>query len=149
VNLVIEPVNLQRDLDAIAEIARQSFPNPWTREMFAQELSQQPLARGYVLRSPEDTVAAFCTCWLVVDELHINTVAVRPELRRQGLARMLLEYVFREASARGARHVLLEVRRSNVAAIRLYEELGFAVEAVRAGYYPSPSEDALILGRTL
>jgi ribosomal-protein-alanine N-acetyltransferase len=147
--VLIEPVALDRDLDAIAEIARASFPNPWSRDMFAQELTRQPLSRSCVLRTDAHPVAAFCTCWLVIDELQINTIAVRPELRRRGLARMLLEHVLRDAAARGATRVLLEVRRSNVAAIKLYEDMGFSTESVRAGYYPNPPEDALVLTRAL
>lgn len=145
----IQPVELPRDLDAIAEIARQSFANPWSREMFAQELSLQPLSRSYVLRTEAHDVAAFCTCWLVLDELHVNTVAVRPELRRHGMARQLMEHVLDEAARQGAKRALLEVRRSNVAALRLYEGLGFLTEAVRKGYYSNPTEDALVLGRSL
>lgn len=148
-NAIIEPVDLARDLDAIAEIARHSFSHPWSREMFAHEFSLQPLTRSYVLRTGQHPVAAFCTCWLVVDELHVNTLAVRPELRRQGLARVLMEHVLQEAVRQGARRVLLEVRRSNAAAIGLYEGLGFAVEAVRTGYYAHPDEDAFVLGRRL
>lgn len=143
----IDPVSLERDLDAIAAIAHASFPHPWTRDMFAQELSAQPLSRSYVLRTPEGEVAAFCTCWLVIDELHINTIAVAPEHRRQGLARELLEYVLNDARKHGAKRAFLEVRRSNVAAIRLYKRFGFATESVRKGYYPDPPEDALVLSR--
>ncbi len=145
----IEPVSLERDLDAIAAIARASFPHPWTRDMFAQELSAQPLSRSYVLRTAEEQVAAFCTCWLIMDELHINTIAVDPGRRRQGLARELLAHVLGDARAQGAKRALLEVRASNAAAIRLYETFGFTTDTVRKGYYPDPPEDALVLSRTL
>ncbi len=145
----IEPVSIERDLDAIAAIAQASFPHPWTREMFAQELSSQPLARSYVLRTADGEVAAFCTCWLVIDELHINTIAVDPARRRQGYARDLLAHVLREAKRSEARRAVLEVRASNTAAIRLYEAFGFTTESVRKGYYPSPPEDALVLSRLL
>lgn len=148
-NLRIEPAVPERDLDDIADIARASFSNPWTRDMFARELEQQLLSRSYVLRAADDRVAAFCTCWLVVDELHINTMAVRPEFRRQGLGRRLLEHVLADAVRQGASRATLEVRRSNAAAIALYEAFGFAVEAVRQDYYPNPPEDALILTRAL
>ena len=145
----IDPAIVDRDLDAIAEIAAASFPNPWSRDMFAQELSEARLSRSYVVRTGTHRVAAFCTCWLVIDELHINTVAVRPECRRQGLARTLMEHVLRDAAGQGARRASLEVRRSNDPAIRLYQGLGFDVEAVRQNYYPQPPEDALILSRAL
>ncbi len=145
----IEPVSIERDLDAITAIAQASFPHPWTREMFAQELSSQPLSRSYVLRTADGEVAAFCTCWLVIDELHINTIAVDPSRRRQGYARDLLAHVLREAKRSEAKRALLEVRASNTAAIRLYEAFGFTTESVRKGYYPSPPEDALVLSRLL
>lgn len=149
IGIRIESVSLERDLDAIAAIARASFAHPWTRDMFAQELSAQPLSRSHVLRTPEGQVAAFCTCWLVIDELHINTIAVDPPRRRQGLARQLLAHVLQDARKHGARRALLEVRASNVAAIRLYEAFGFTTEMVRKGYYPDPPEDALVLSRPL
>jgi ribosomal-protein-alanine N-acetyltransferase len=149
VRTTIEPVDLQRDLDAIAEIARDSFPNPWTRQMFVQELTAQPLSKSYVLRTDGEAVAAFCTCWIVLDELHINTVAVRPALRQRGFARRLLEHVLRDAAERGATRAFLEVRRSNVAAVRLYQNLGFSTQAVRSAYYTNPVEDALLLARQL
>jgi ribosomal-protein-alanine N-acetyltransferase len=145
----IEPANAERDLDAIAEIAQVSFTNAWTRTMFAQELATQPLSRSYVFRTTEGAVAGFCTCWLVLDELHINTIAVRPELRGQGIGRQLLAYVLDDARAHGAQRVMLEVRASNAAAIALYSAFGFTTESVRKGYYPNPPEDALVLTRAI
>ena len=145
----IERAVVDRDLDAIAEIAQASFANPWTRAMFAQELSTQPLSLSYVFRGEEGSVRAFCTCWLVIDELHINTIAVRPEFRRQGIGRQLLAFVLNDARIQGARRATLEVRASNVEAIGLYSSFGFTTEAVRKGYYPNPSEDALVLARTI
>ncbi len=84
-------------------------------------------------------------CWLIFDELHINSLAVDERLRRRGIARRLLRGVFRDAIGAGARSATLEVRRSNEAARRLYLSLGFVVDAVRRDYYQLPREDALIL----
>lgn len=145
----IEPADVGRDLDAIAEIAQASFSNPWTRTMFAQELATQPLSRSYVFRTGDGIVAAFCTCWLIIDELHINTIAVRPEFRGRGIARRLLTFVLEDARKAGARRAILEVRASNAAAIGLYSAFGFATETVRKGYYPNPPEDALVLSREI
>jgi ribosomal-protein-alanine N-acetyltransferase len=135
------------DLDAVAALEADSFTNPWTREMLARELRQSDVARVYVLRAAGKRVAAFCACWVIFDELHINTIAVDPPLRRRGLATILLEHVIGDAARDGATTATLEVRRSNGPAIALYERLGFAVEAVRARYYTGPEEDALILWR--
>jgi ribosomal-protein-alanine N-acetyltransferase len=81
----------------------------------------------YVVRLPGCRVAAFCACWLVHDELHINTIAVDARMRRQGLATALMKHLLAEAAAAGVQRTFLEVRRSNLPAQRLYERLGFTV----------------------
>jgi ribosomal-protein-alanine N-acetyltransferase len=143
---VIERVFSGQDLDDVAALEAASFTNPWTREMLERELTTSAVARVYVLRTSGE-VTAFCSCWIVCDELHINTLAVDPRCRRQGLATLLMRQLLNLAQAEGATRALLEVRRSNVPAIRLYESLGFAVADVRRGYYTHPEEDALILAR--
>lgn len=145
--LVVERMSGEEDLDAVASLESASFTNPWTREMLAQELERSDVTRVYVLRLPGRRVAGFCACWVIHDELHINTIAVEREFRRQGLALRLMEHVMRDAARGGARRATLEVRRSNAAALALYERLGFTVTAVRPLYYSHPEEDALILWR--
>lgn len=144
--MLIERISEAEDLDAVAALEADTFTNPWTREMLERELRQSDVARVYVLRLPGCRVAAFCACWLVHDELHINTIAVDARRRRQGLATALMTRLLAEAVAQGAHRTFLEVRRSNVAAQRLYERLGFTVSAVRRNYYSQPEEDALVLG---
>jgi ribosomal-protein-alanine N-acetyltransferase len=131
----------------VADLEAASFTNPWTREMLSGELARNPFARVYVLRFPGTRVAAFCACWLVVDELHVNTIAVAEEYRRQGLALALMRHILTEVAAEGVKRATLEVRRSNIAAQKLYERLGFVQAGVRPGYYTQPDEDALILWR--
>jgi ribosomal-protein-alanine N-acetyltransferase len=133
------------DLDEVLTIERASFSNPWSRDMFLWELQNAGISYGYVLREPGGGVAAFCTVWIVQDELHINNVAVDPRHRGQGVGLALLRFVLRLAAGLGARRATLEVRRSNVAAQRLYERLGFRPAGVRRKYYSEPVEDALIL----
>jgi ribosomal-protein-alanine N-acetyltransferase len=115
--------------------------------MLANELGRSDVARVYVLRLPGQRVAAFCACWVIFDELHINTIAVAPDRRRQGLATHLMHHVMDDAARDGATRATLEVRRSNDAARRLYERLGFRLAALRPRYYEQPQEDALILWR--
>jgi [ribosomal protein S18]-alanine N-acetyltransferase len=135
------------DLDAVITLETASFTNPWTREMLARELEQPTSARVYVLRLPGVLVAAFCSCWVIGDELHINTIAVDAARRGRGLGRALMLHVLADVEREGVRRATLEVRRSNLAAQRLYERLGFAVAGVRKRYYTHPEEDALILWR--
>ena len=134
------------NLDEVAALEAASFTNPWSRETLARELRNHDVVRVYVLRAG-DQLVGFCGCWLVADELHINTLAVRSELRRRGHATRLLRFVLAEAAAGGARHATLEVRRSNEAALKLYARFGFEVRGTRPNYYTHPAEDALILWR--
>ena len=145
--IVIERMGGEEDLDAVAMLESASFTNPWTREMLERELARSDVTRVYVLRTPGRRVAAFCACWVIHDELHINTIAVDSAVRRRGLATRLMEHVLRDAARDGARRATLEVRRSNTAALALYQRLGFRVTAVRPRYYSQPEEDALILWR--
>ncbi len=133
------------DLQAVEVLQRQTFTNPWAAEAMRWELENTDVARLYVMHEPGGRLVAYCACWLVFDELHINSFAVDPERRRRGLARALLRHVLQEGVHEGARSATLEVRGSNVAARALYERLGFQVEGTRRDYYQDPREDALIL----
>ena len=144
---IIERLTGRDDLEAVVALEAESFTNPWSREMLLRELEEPTTARVYVLRLPERPVAAFCACWVVVDELHVNTLAVDPDLRRRGLGSRLMRGVLTIVTAEGVHRATLEVRRSNMPALRLYESLGFVVTAVRPRYYTQPEEDALILWR--
>ena len=144
---MFERVTGGADLDGVAELEARCFTNPWTREMLAGELARSDVAHVFVLRPRGHLIVAFCTCWIIVDELHINTIAVDERHRRSGLAAHLMRQVMAEAARRGATRATLEVRESNVAARRLYESLGFAVTAVRPEYYTRPVETALVLWR--
>jgi ribosomal-protein-alanine N-acetyltransferase len=135
------------DLDAIVALEQESFTNPWSRDTLVWELTHSDVTRVYLLRDVADRPIAFCIAWVIFDELHINTLAVSPDRRRQGVATFLLETVMAEAAQGGARRATLEVRESNVAALQLYARLGFTVSAKRPGYYTNPPEDALILWR--
>ncbi|MGH9221542.1 MAG: ribosomal protein S18-alanine N-acetyltransferase [Vicinamibacterales bacterium] len=131
------------------EIERASFNNPTTREWYERELARPGVCFLYVLRTPEALVAAFCAFWYVADQAHINNLAVRPELRGRGLGSQMLEAVMVEVQRLGASSLALEVRRSNVAAQRLYLRAGFRQEGTRQSYYTQPVEDALILVKRL
>jgi [ribosomal protein S18]-alanine N-acetyltransferase len=144
-DVLIERVTDECHIDAIVALEAESFTNPWSRETLLWELRNSDVTFIYVTRRDDQSVAAFCICWMLFDELHINTVAVAPSDRRRGLATMLLKHVFDDAVSRGVRRATLEVRASNAAALALYEHLGFRVTARRERYYTNPDEDALIL----
>ena len=135
-----------RDLDAVEEIERASYPMPWSRAMFAAEL-QKPssLALGAYRETGE--LVGYAIVSRYVDAWHVMNVAVDPECRRRGIARELLERLFDVTAADPRRGYTLEVRVSNTDAIRLYEQLGFEARGIRRGYYTDNREDALIMWR--
>jgi ribosomal-protein-alanine N-acetyltransferase len=143
----IEPVSSPDQIDDVLAIEEASFTNPWSRAMYLAELENSGISFCYVAKGQDGAAVGFCSFWRVMDELHINNLAVLPACRRQGVARALLEHVLKEGSALGARRATLEVRRSNDAARLLYEHFGFSVAGVRRGYYTKPVEDALVLWR--
>lgn len=144
------PVTIRRaatpsDLAAVDRLQRHTFTNPWGVDALRWELEHTDVARLYVAETPAGEVVAYCACWMVFDELHINSLAVDEHWRLQGIARRLLVDVLADAVRSGARSATLEVRESNAAARALYEGLGFSVEGVRRDYYQHPREDALVL----
>ena len=143
----IEEVTSLDQIDAILAIEVVSFTNPWTREMYHAELENRGVSYCYAAKDETGTIVGFCSFWRVLDELHINNLAVLPSRRRAGVATTLLEHVLREGVALGATRATLEVRRSNEAARLLYERFGFAVTNIRRAYYTKPVEDALVLWR--
>jgi ribosomal-protein-alanine N-acetyltransferase len=144
-DVVITRAAATDDLRDVEALQRCTFTNPWAVDAIRWELEKTDVARLYVMHDRRGDLLAYCACWMVFDELHINSLAVDPARRRQGLALRLLDAVRDDAVRDGARSATLEVRRSNEAARALYERLGFVVEAVRRDYYQAPREDALIL----
>jgi ribosomal-protein-alanine N-acetyltransferase len=124
------PVELReltlRDVGAIEEIERASYPTPWSRAMFASELAKPSSICVGAFRDGD--LLGYMIISRYVDAWHVMNIAVAPQARRQGVATMLLE-----------------VRVSNLEAIRLYERIGFRQRGVRRGYYTDNREDALIM----
>jgi len=134
-----------KDIDDVLAIEEAAFTNPWTRAMYLAELENSGVSFCFLARDAGHRAVGFCSFWRVLDELHINNLAVLPEFRRAGIGSALLEFVLRHGAALGARRATLEVRRSNDTARLLYERFGFSVAAVRKDYYSKPVEDALVL----
>jgi len=136
----------EADLDAILAIERVSFPKPWKREFFLQEIHSH-LSFPFVAVLDGAIVGYVCLMSLF-EEAQIMNIAVDPLQRGRGVARMLLEQAIITAREKGAQLLVLEVRVSNSSAIRLYERFGFVPFSVRKGYYEN-KEDALLMEKPL
>ena len=137
------------ELPRILEIERRAYPFPWTEGIFRDCLKVGYSA--WVLQSTAGDILGYALMSMAVGEAHILNLCIDPESQRQGLGRFLLDHLLRIARSANMALVLLEVRRSNAPARRLYEGAGFSTFGVRKGYYPAHDgrEDALVLGLDL
>lgn len=133
------------DLDAIERIERRSYPTPWSRSMFAGEISKPT---GLCLGAFQGAdMLGYLIVARYVDAWHIMNVAVDERYRGRGVAGAMLERLFEMTGDDVERGYTLEVRVSNDTAIALYRRLGFVETGVRRGYYTDNREDALIMWR--
>lgn len=100
---------------------------------------------AYTVMVKDHKIIGYAGYWQVIDEAHVTNIAIDPDERRLGYGRLLMVYVMKQAFKKGVTHMTLEVRASNQAAIRLYEQLHFKIEGVRKGYYQDDGEDAMIM----
>jgi len=144
----LSPVRTE-DLETIISIERNSFSQPWKRQAIIDELSC-PEAAQYVAKAQAHTaVIAYIFVRFLTDEMHIMKIAVDPDWRNCGTGAALLHAMQAEGQRRGAATGLLEVRSSNIAAIRLYEKAGFQTIGIRPNYYPQTRETALVMSKRL
>lgn len=132
------------DLDAVAAIEREVFTDPWSNRAFGDLLGLDHV-RGFVVEDGKGVIVGYAVCSQVADEGEILNLATAPGARRKGIGRALLAAVLQWLGEHGAVKVFLEVRRSNEAAIAMYEAAGFATLGVRPNYYRRPTEDAVTM----
>lgn len=131
-------------IDAMHEIELASFAIPWTHHALYQDVCENACATYHGLYDGEILVG-YCGLWVILDEAHVTNIAIRPDYRGQGLGKELLSQVIAWAKQRGVCTISLEVRISNVPALRLYEGLGFVRMGVRKKYYSDNGEDAYLM----
>jgi ribosomal-protein-alanine N-acetyltransferase len=136
-----------RDLGAIEDIERASYPTPWSRSMFAGELAKPSSICLGAIDVEEDRLVGYLIISRYVDAWHVMNLAVAHDYRRHGIATRLMQRLFELTASDGRRGYTLEVRVSNEAAIKLYDALGFRARGIRRGYYTDNREDALIMWR--
>lgn len=143
-NVIIRKMTVQ-DVPVVAQIDRISFSLPWPEHSFHYEVSDNRAARCFVAETEDKRLTAMIVSWIVVDELHIATIATHPDFRRQGIGEQILTTALKDALAAGVRRAFLEVRASNEAAQSMYRKFGFEITGRRVKYYKDNGEDAILM----
>lgn len=133
----------EKHLGAITAIEHREQGSPWSEQAFRNELSNP--SSVFLVALLAGSVVGYGGIWNLVDEAHVTTIMVNPEVRRQGLGGRLMNALLEEAEDAGMTCSTLEVRAGNQPAIRLYEKIGYVRTAVRKRYYPDNSEDAVVM----
>ncbi|MBA4292794.1 ribosomal-protein-alanine N-acetyltransferase [bacterium] len=133
----------ERHLTEVVTIENAAQTCPWSEQSFRNELAQD---HGiFIVGELGQELIGFAGQWIMIDEAHIITVAIKDSYRRQGHAETLINELLLRAKDQGATCATLEVRAGNAPAIALYEKLGFQTTGKRKNYYPDNKEDALIM----
>lgn len=142
-NLFIRKMTLE-DIPAVVELDQISFSLPWPERSFRFELTDNIASRCWV-GEVDGRVVGMVVGWMLVDEMHIATIATHPDFRRQGIARTLLSHTLSHAIDEGAQSSFLEVRESNLAAQEMYRQFGYQATGRRRRYYRDNDEDAILM----
>ncbi|MDP4553588.1 ribosomal protein S18-alanine N-acetyltransferase [Alkalihalobacillus macyae] len=132
------------DIEAVMRIEKATFPTPWSRTAFYNEVVINHFAT-YLLLEVGEEVAGYCGVWVIIDEAHITNIALHPDYRGMKLGEALLKRAIDFAKSRGALKMTLEVRVSNTIAQNLYRKYGFEEGSIRKNYYTDNQEDALVM----
>ena len=140
--LVIRPL-ADEYVDQVCVLEEEAFSMPWHRESFMEMIMNKDAC--YLVGIINDDVVASCGLRNIVGDGEITNVVTAGNRRGQGLGRQMLLKLMEEGRKMGVEAFTLEVRKSNAAAIHLYESLGFVTEGIRKNFYEEPAEDALIM----
>lgn len=143
-NIQLLPLQL-KDCEAVFEIAKESLPEHWSLQGVKDVLHYDN--NIYYVAKCEDEVIGFAGIMVVADEAELLNIAVKEEVRGQGVGQLLLNAVIKASEEKNTVRLLLEVRESNENALHLYKKNHFSVIGQRKAYYSNPTEDAVIMER--
>lgn len=131
------------DLEQTAALEKEIFSMPWSKQAFLESLESDNTI--YLVAEENQGIAGYCGMYCSFEEGNITNVAVSPKYRRRKIAETMINKILVAAKEKGITDVILEVRETNVAAIKLYEKLGFEEAGIRKNFYAKPMENALIM----
>jgi len=145
--IVIRPMEID-DLKKVLELEKQSFPVPWTYDLFFCELTRNRYARYFILEKDKEIIG-YLGFWHKGDNFHITNIAISKKFRRKGNGRKLLRFIEKLAATHKIKKISLEVRRSNCIARDMYRKYGYKVIRVLENYYQEEKESALVMEKKL
>lgn len=132
-----------RDVPAAAAMEKEFFSDPWSEKAFQDAISDENAL--YVVLEEEGKVIGYCGLWQSFEEADIMNVAIAGEHRQKGAGYFMLTELMELGRKMGITAFSLEVRESNLPAIRLYQKLGFSLEGIRRNFYQKPTENAWVM----
>ncbi len=137
----------EKDISEMAEIEQECFAVPWSQDALSYDMLDNHMA-VYFVAEKDEKVVGYVGIWRIMDECHINNVAVKPAFRREHIGSALIEAMLDYCKEGNLVAQTLEVRESNEPAIGLYSKYGFSSAGIRKGYYEDNGENAVIMWRT-
>lgn len=138
---------LQSDVPAVVRYERELFSDPWPAQIFREDI-ESSLSYPFVAEM-DGEIVGYAVLWVGVDEGHLTNIAVAQKFQRKSIAKRLLTYILGLAASLELAQIILEVRPTNLPAIRLYESYGFERLATRKDYYRNPVEDCLVMRKLI
>ncbi len=136
---------IKEDIESVVKIEEEAYgKHHWAKSSFYDEMANN-LAKYYSAKTPDGELVGYAGTWHIIDEGHITTIAVKKEFLRNHIGEAIIQRIIEDCYKEGVKYLTLEVRVSNVAAIKLYEKYGFQSLGTRKGYYQDNNEDALIM----
>ena len=132
------------DIPGVLLIEKTLQGRQWSSRAFEESL-QQNYTFFYVTEAKDHSIVGYCCIERLYEEAELVNIAVHPQLRQTGIGALMLREVIEKEREAGTQSIVLEVRKSNFPAIRMYEKAGFAEIGVRKGFYEFPTEDAVVM----
>lgn len=145
--VIIRPMETD-DLEKILTIEKQSFTDPWTYDIFYNELNQNKYAKYFLLEKDKETIG-YLGLWYKKTSFHITNIAILDKFRRKGYGGKLLKFVDKIAKIYKIKKISLEVRKSNYIAQSMYKKYGYKSKRLSKNYYKEEREDALVMEKKL
>lgn len=132
------------DIEAVYAIEKNQFPNPWKKHFFIAELTHD-ISRFYVARDRgSGKITGYIIFWVIAETIELHNIAVHGDFKRRGIGANMIDFLLATAAEKNIEEVFLEVRKSNVVAIKFYEKFKFKEINCRENYFNNPVEDALV-----